>query len=280
MKIARSISHNLLTLFITLGSLSACAYQNHEASELASNNAKPSTSLVLVHGANLRASSFVEVERLLTGKGLNVTSPQIYTPEEETDLATVAGRLCKHLEKIEGPSILVGHSQGGAIIAEATTHCSEQISSLIFIAAVIPLPGEGVFDKLSTEDIKNFEKCAELRDESYFVPVSPRGCHFAFMNNVISNTEAHRYFERDFAKEHIGLGSSKANYDSDKLNRIPKSYIKTLNDKILSPSTQNRYLQSHDFTEIISINSDHTPFYSQPEKLSLAIKSLIDSRKD
>ena len=276
MRIARSINNNLLTLLITFSLLSACAYQNHEASEFASGDAEPATSVVLVHGANLRASSFVEVEKLLSNKGLKVTSPQIYTPEEETDLGTVAGRLCRDLEDIKEKSVLVGHSQGGAIITEASTQCPDQIRKLIFIAAVIPLPGEGAFDKLSPEDIKNFERCAELKDDSYFVPTSPRGCHANFMNNISDKQKALYFFERDFVKEHVGIGNSKANYDPEIFSSIPKSYIVTKDDKIISQATQSTYIKIHQITDISSLESDHTPFYSQPKALSKTILSLLN----
>jgi pimeloyl-ACP methyl ester carboxylesterase len=277
MKIARSISHNLLTSIITLGCLGACAYSKEPAASLteASSHTNKTPPVFLVHGANLLPSSFDQVAENLTHRGFKIKKPALYSPEEETDLETAAKRLCFALKKQDKPAVVVGHSQGGAIISEASAHCPSKIQTLIYLAAVIPMPGEGVFDKLSKDDISNFEKCAVLQDETYFVPISPRGCRGAFMNQLTSDFKAARYYERDFVKEHVSLGGSKANYDFDKLNAISKSYIKTENDLILSPATQEIYMEGHSFENVISLNADHTPFYSQPDKLSEVLESLI-----
>jgi pimeloyl-ACP methyl ester carboxylesterase len=46
------------------------------------------------------------------------------------------------LDKQDGPTILVGHSYGGAVITEAGTH--ENVAGLVYIAAFAPDTGESV----------------------------------------------------------------------------------------------------------------------------------------
>jgi pimeloyl-ACP methyl ester carboxylesterase len=46
------------------------------------------------------------------------------------------------LDLQDGPTVLVGHSYGGAVISEAGTH--ERVSALVYIAAFAPDKGESV----------------------------------------------------------------------------------------------------------------------------------------
>ena len=52
------------------------------------------------------------------------------------------------LDRQDGPTILVGHSYGGAVISEAGTH--ERVAGLVYICAFTPDPGESVNTLLGT----------------------------------------------------------------------------------------------------------------------------------
>ncbi len=71
--------------------------------------------VLLVHGAWADGSCWAKVIPLLQAKGLRVTAAQIPLTSLEDDVA-VTRRL---LSTISAPTILVGHSYGGAVITAA-----------------------------------------------------------------------------------------------------------------------------------------------------------------
>jgi hypothetical protein len=79
----------------------------------------------------------------------------------------------------------------------------------------------------------------------------------------------------DMVPEPIILGEAVLNYDADLFNRIPKFYIKTLKDQIISPETQDKYITRLRFDKVFTINTSHSPFVSEPHLLGKQI-ILID----
>ena len=94
--------------------------------------------VVLVHGGFVDGSGWQRVYHLLRQDGYKVTIVQNPTLSLAGD-AEVTRRV---LEQQDGPTVLVGHSYGGAVISEAGTHPA--VSTLVYISAFAPDKGESV----------------------------------------------------------------------------------------------------------------------------------------
>jgi pimeloyl-ACP methyl ester carboxylesterase len=94
--------------------------------------------VVLVHGGFVDGSGWQGVYDLLRQDGYKVTIVQNPTLSLEDD-AEVTRRA---LGRQDGPTVLVGHSYGGAVISEAGTHPA--VSALVYITAFAPDKGESV----------------------------------------------------------------------------------------------------------------------------------------
>ena len=94
--------------------------------------------VALVHGGFVDGSGWEGVYHLLKQDGFNVSVVQNPTLSLEDDVAVTR----RVLDKQDGPTILVGHSYGGAVITEAGTH--ENVAGLVYIAAFVPDQGESV----------------------------------------------------------------------------------------------------------------------------------------
>jgi len=93
--------------------------------------------IVLVHGAFADASSWNGVvERLLQGEH-HVVAPANPLRGVVADSAYIAS----YITQIDGPTILVGHSYGGAVISNAAT-TARNVLALVFVAAYAPEKGE------------------------------------------------------------------------------------------------------------------------------------------
>jgi pimeloyl-ACP methyl ester carboxylesterase len=94
--------------------------------------------VVLVHGGFVDGSGWEGVYRLLEQEGFDVSVVQNPTLSLQDD-AIFTRRV---LDQQDGPTILVGHSYGGAVISEAGTH--ENVAGLAYITAFAPDQGESV----------------------------------------------------------------------------------------------------------------------------------------
>ena len=96
--------------------------------------------IVLVHGAWADGSGWKGVYDILVKDGYNVSIVQ----EPETSFQDDVTAVKRILALQDGPSILVGHSYGGAVITEAGNDPS--VVGLVYIAAHMPDTGENEAD--------------------------------------------------------------------------------------------------------------------------------------
>ena len=94
--------------------------------------------VVLVHGGFVDGSGWQGVYDLLRADGFNVSVVQNQTLSLDSDVETTHNVL----DLQDGPAILVGHSDGGAVVTEAGNH--ERVAGLAYIAAFAPDQGESV----------------------------------------------------------------------------------------------------------------------------------------
>jgi len=112
-----------------------------------SATAKPAKpTVVIVHGAWTDASSFTDVEKILTKDGypvLDFANPLRSLSGDSEYLASFLAA------RTTGPVILVGHSYGGAVIGEAALSDSD-VKGLVYVDAFIPAEGESLLDLLNS----------------------------------------------------------------------------------------------------------------------------------
>jgi pimeloyl-ACP methyl ester carboxylesterase len=93
--------------------------------------------VVLVHGAFADASGFAGIIRILRGEGVEVRAPA----NPLRGLAADADAIARYTTSIEGPTVLVGHSYGGAVISQAAPSVKD-VRGLVYLSAFAPDEGE------------------------------------------------------------------------------------------------------------------------------------------
>ncbi|MGD9739334.1 MAG: alpha/beta hydrolase [Bauldia sp.] len=99
--------------------------------------------VVLVHGAWADGSGWRAVYDALVAEGYTVTIVQ----NPLTSLADDVAAADRVLDRQTGPTVLVGHSYGGAVITEAGDHAN--VAALVYVAAFVPDAGESTFGLLA-----------------------------------------------------------------------------------------------------------------------------------
>jgi len=108
------------------------------ATSIATSEAAPVKSVVLVHGGFVDGSGWEGVYKLLKKDGYDVTIVQNPT----TSLAADVDFTKRAIAAASGDVILVGHSYGGVVISEAGN--DPKVTGLVYIAAFAPDKGESV----------------------------------------------------------------------------------------------------------------------------------------
>lgn len=99
---------------------------------------RPKANVLLVHGAWVDGSSWNQVTAILQQHGHSVVAVQLPLTSLADDVAWT-----KHVlaERLHGPTVLAGHSYGGAVISGAATGVANAIG-LVFASAFAPDEGE------------------------------------------------------------------------------------------------------------------------------------------
>jgi pimeloyl-ACP methyl ester carboxylesterase len=98
--------------------------------------AAPIKNVVLVHGYFADGSGWQAVSKILTRDGYKVSVVQ----EPETSFDEDVKATTRVIDAQDGPSILVGHSYGGAVVTEAGN--DDKVAGLVYVAAFQPDTGE------------------------------------------------------------------------------------------------------------------------------------------
>jgi pimeloyl-ACP methyl ester carboxylesterase len=95
--------------------------------------------IVLVHGAWSDGTGWIKVIPVLQAAGHNVVAVQ----NQMASLSGDAGNTRAIIDAMQGPTVVVGHSYGGAVITSAA-YGAPNVKALVYIAAFAPDEGEAL----------------------------------------------------------------------------------------------------------------------------------------
>jgi pimeloyl-ACP methyl ester carboxylesterase len=110
------------------------------AAPAGTSSGRPKANVLLVHGAWVDGSSWSQVIAILQQRGYNVVTVQLPMTSLAEDVAWTRHVLA---ERLQGPTVLAGHSYGGAVISGAATGVGNVVG-LVFASAFAPDEGESL----------------------------------------------------------------------------------------------------------------------------------------
>jgi pimeloyl-ACP methyl ester carboxylesterase len=219
--------------------------------------------IVLVHGAWADGSGWRVVYDNLVRDGFNVSIVQ----EPETSFQDDVTAVRRILAVQDGPSILVAHSYGGAVITEAGTDPS--VAGLVYVAAHMPDAGENEAD-----DGKRFP--SDL-SKSGAVKKTPDG--FTYLDP----TQFHEYFAADLSAEQAAFmaRSQVLNFAENFSATIttaawrtrPSWMVVAGSDRTINPDLERWYAQRAKSHMIEVAGASHSVYVSHPKEVADVIES-------
>ena len=223
-----------------------------------STQSKPS--IVFCHGIWADGSCFSKLIPPLRAEGHEVAAAQYNLDSVQTDVDSVI----RTLGRVSSPSILVGHSYGGAVITGAGT--DDRVVGLVYIAALAPDETEtlqGQQDKFPATDVFQQIEVADGR-----VWMLPHGIE---------------YFAGDLAEEEKQIvwataTPPAADLFSEKAPGVawrtkPSAYIVATRDHAVNPELE-RFSAERMGATTYEVESSHVPMLSHPDIVLDAIRNL------
>jgi pimeloyl-ACP methyl ester carboxylesterase len=225
---------------------------------------------VLVHGAFGGAWCWEHVVRGLEAAGHEAVAIDLpgggadRTPVEGITLASCAARVCDALAE---PSILVGHSMGGAVITQAAGDCPGNVEQLVYVCAFMPGNGQSLLDLTHYPEGAEDQIQANLvvSGEPPVATLSDEAAADAIYNRCSPEQQAWALPQR--RGQAVAVFATPVAVDEEALGRIPRSYVVTLHDRSIPPPLQRRMIADHPCRRVVELDTDHAPYLSATDEL-------------
>jgi pimeloyl-ACP methyl ester carboxylesterase len=236
----------------------------------------------------------------LLGHGLDTTPPHKVT------LSAGVKQVLDVVAEQEGPVVLVAHSGNGVLISQAAEERPNEIAGLVYLTAYLVPTGKSAIDYALHEGESVVAQNLEMSVGRYAFRFKPS--HFKWAQMLMKTSiarwllrwtlprslqshslryEAYREgLYHDCADEITELANgliepephwsrfTPLHLTPERYGRVAKVYIECLQDRALTLETQRRMQRDTPCDKVYSLDSSHSPFFSQPEELAA---TLIES---
>jgi pimeloyl-ACP methyl ester carboxylesterase len=223
--------------------------------------------IVLVHGGFVDGAGWEGVYEILKKDGYNVTIVQNPTISLEDDVAATKRILAAQ----DGPTILVGHSYGGAVITEAGN--DPNVAGLVYITAFAPDKGESV--------------AALIKDPPPGAPVPPilppqDGYLFLdkakFPASFAADVDADKAAFMADSQVPWGIRALSGTISEPAWKAKPSWYLVVTEDKMIPPVAQ-RAMSKRAGSTVVEVKGSHAIYVSQPRAVAALIEQAAKSVK-
>jgi pimeloyl-ACP methyl ester carboxylesterase len=221
--------------------------------------------VVLVHGGFVDGSGWQGVYDLLVADGYNVSIVQNPTISLEGDVAVTT----RVLDAQDGPTVLVGHSYGGAVITEAGTH--EKVAALGYIAAFAPDKGESV-GLLVADPAPGAPVPPILPPQDGFLFLDRSKFADSFAADVPAGLAA---FMAD-AQVPWGVDALGGTISEPAWRVKPSWYLVATDDRMIPPPVQ-RSMSERAGATVVEVPGSHAIYVSQPQAVANLIKQAAEA---
>jgi pimeloyl-ACP methyl ester carboxylesterase len=209
--------------------------------------------VVLVHGGFVDGGGWEQVYHLLRQQGFAVTIVQNPTLSLAGDAAATA----QALDAQDGPTILVGHSYGGAVISESGLH--DNVAALVYIAAFAPDKGESV-ETLVSNPAPGAPVPPILPPRDGFLFLDKEKFHGSFAGDVSEDRAA---FLAD-AQVPWGVEALAGPITDPAWRHKPSWYLVATADHMIPPPVQHQMAARAGAT-VAEFEASHAVYESQPQ---------------
>jgi pimeloyl-ACP methyl ester carboxylesterase len=197
-------------------------------------------------------------------------------PLEDANLAGYVDRICQAIDVEPDPVILVGHSMGGVVVTQAAEARPERIRQLVYICGFLLVDGENLITFLDEnkhlagdELVLSGMTVAEDGRTASFDPAVAQTVFYNTCSDADASWAASQLRPQPLAVYNDSVRISDARFGS-----VSRVYVETLWDHAIDPAYQKKMYNRTPCREIITYDTDHSPFLSAPAKLAATLTRL------
>jgi pimeloyl-ACP methyl ester carboxylesterase len=233
---------------------------------------------ILIHGAWHGGWCWERLAPLLIAAGHKVLAPDLPgmgadTRELGSDpLGKWADFVADLVSGAEAPVILVGHSRGGLVISEAAERVPDRIDRLVYLTAFLLQRHQSLMDVVADHIQVGPEAAIRPAEDPSRLVVDPDLVIPIFYSRC-SGTDARAAASR-LTPEPLAALTTPLAVSAERFGRVPRAYIEAAEDRAISLEMQRGMQAALPCDPVITLESDHSPFYSAAPELAAALLKL------
>jgi pimeloyl-ACP methyl ester carboxylesterase len=233
---------------------------------------------LLIHGAWHGAWCWHKLTPQLAAAGVRVLAPDLPSMGDDTTPAAVvtldywAQFIADLAAREPEPVTLVAHSRGGIVASQAAELVPERIRRIVYVAAYL-LPAGATLAAEARRD-------AQSLVPPNMIPAAS-GSTCTLRADVVAAAFYGQCPEADveFARARLSPEPLKPlvtplHLTAARYGRVPRAYVETTLDRVISLAAQRRMREALPCDPVFTLETDHSPFLSQPEALARILISI------
>lgn len=238
---------------------------------------------VIIPGAWESAWGYNRVCSLLEAEG-HKTYPldmpghgQDKTPPLGMSLNSYVEKVCKEIEKIGEPVILMAHSMGGAVMTEVASKIPNSLKCIVYLASFILQDGETIYDKqeVSTQYFIDHPEFGTYSTDNWDTSLCTEEAWKRGGYNTCTDEECHESYLH-ISAEKLEVFETPV-HRSAAFESVPRYYIHTLQDVAIPMERQRKMVEHSPCKKVYSIDACHAVYMSNPKKVA---DTLLDIASD
>ena len=236
------------------------------------------STFVLIHGAWHGGWAWEKVGAYLEKAGHTVFAPDLPshggdpTPTNDVTLQMYADATCTAVNAAAERVILVGHSMGGVVISAAAEQCPGNIERLVYVAAFLPANGETLLQQFPADTPGAVLPNLVMAADGASARVADDKIVPAFYHDVDGETAA--WAISKLVPQAGAPFATPVMTSAETFGAIPKTYVECTADNAIPISVQRAMQAKWPVENVITMETSHSPFFSQPEQLAQHLLSL------
>jgi pimeloyl-ACP methyl ester carboxylesterase len=228
---------------------------------------------ILVHGAWEESGMWDHVSPILQQSGHTV--PAIDLPghgankhaDSVVTTQSYIQALIDVIAPLDNPVILVGHSMNGALISHVAEQIPEKIGRLVYVTAFLLKNGGSVFEAMEGDADNGAFPEIKFSDDQAFATLPEPALRRIGLHDV-DDSEIDRILPMMAEWQASEPFLTKLVLSEEKFGSVPKTYIRTNIDKMISPALQDTMIANWKVDSVFELESGHFPTSSVPKELA------------
>jgi pimeloyl-ACP methyl ester carboxylesterase len=235
--------------------------------------------IILLHGSWHAAWCWHKVVPLLDAHGHDLHVPDLpahgrnwRVARGRTTLAAMTAPLCRLLDSLDEPALLVAHSRGGVVASTLAEMRPRKLAGVVYLAAYMLRDGERVADF--------------FRQDRDSLVVPNIRVNKLTLTDRLTETAYRAALYADCSAADVALAESlltpepslpaltRLKLSDQHYGSVRRHYIELTEDRAVSLPLQRRMIAASPCASVSSIEASHSAYFSQPEQLADIIHAI------